>query len=178
MQQSIYYPWYVKIIFWLQKRNYGVILNSALIWAKSPIVFLGLSWLYASLERKKSPIAPVLRTLIIVRVSQINGCAFCIDLNTSVLCKRGVSLEKAQALTYWKQSELFSDLEKLVLEYTEVVTDSNQKISEALKHQIQSYFSEEEIVEITALIAFQNMSTKFNNAFGVAPQGFCGIDSH
>lgn len=176
MEQLVHYPWYVKIIFWLQKRNYGSVLNSALIWAKSPRVFFALSWLYASLERKSSPISPVLRTLIIVRISQINGCVFCVDLNTAVLLKRGVTLEKAQALRQWQTSVLFSDLEKLVLEYAEAVTDSIQKISEVLKRQMQSHFSEAEIVELTALIAFQNMSTKFNNAFGVAPQGFCTID--
>lgn len=169
------YPWYVKIIFWLQKRKYGEVLNSATIWAKSPKIFLALSLLYGILDRKKSPLESGLRSLVIVRISQINGCSFCIDLNTSVLLSRGISTEKALALQSWRTSELFTDLEKAALEYAEAVTDSSKKISKELQSKIQGFFNETELVELTALIAFQNMSTKFNNAFGVEPQGFCPI---
>lgn len=116
------YPWYVRIIFWLQRRHYGEVLNSALVWAKSPKVFLALSHLYGALNRKKSPISPEMRSLIIVRVSQLNGCEFCVDLNSFVLLKRGISLEKIKALNNWKNSMLFNDCEKTTLEYTESVT--------------------------------------------------------
>lgn len=99
--------WVLRFIFWLQKRHYGRVLNSGLLWARSPKIFAALSFLYASLERKKSPIPRALRTLIFVRVSQINGCSFCVDLNTSVLLQRGVSLEKATALSSWKDKCVF-----------------------------------------------------------------------
>lgn len=167
------YPWYVKIIFWLQKKKYGAILNSALVWAKSPRLFLALSALYGSIERKTSPISPLLRSLILVRVSQINGCSFCIDLNTSVMLQRGLELNKIQALSNWQSSDFYNDQEKLVLEYTESVTNSTT--TTVLRDKMNSVFNEEEIVELTAIIAFQNMSTKFNNAFGIQPQGFCSI---
>ena len=176
MKETKHYPWYVKIIFWLQKRKYGDVLKSSLIWAKSPRIFLALSWLYGSIDRKNSPISPALRSLVIVRISQINGCSFCVDLNTTVLIERGVDLDKAEALSTWQLSSLFSDKEKLVLEYAEAVTDSTKKISDRLKAEMNKIFNEEKLVELTALIAFQNMSTKFNNAFGVEPQGFCSID--
>lgn len=68
------YLWYVHLIFWGQKRKYGEILRSAKIWAKSPSLFLALSWLYASINRKSSPIAPDLRSFVIVRISQIRSC--------------------------------------------------------------------------------------------------------
>lgn len=175
MTEQKRYPWYVKIIFWLQKRKYGDVLNSAMIWAKSPKIFLALSSLYGVLDRKNSPLESGLRSLVIVRISQVNGCSFCIDLNTSILLSRGISTEKARALQHWHTSELFTDLEKTTLEYTEAVTDSSKKISTELKSKIQHFFNETQLVELTALIAFQNMSTKFNNAFGVQPQGFCFI---
>lgn len=171
--QSTKYPWYVRLIFWFQTQKYGHVLNSALVWAKSPKVFLALSWLYKTLERKNSPITPILRSLIIVRVSQLNGCSFCIDLNTSILIKNGVDLNKIELLQNWQNSNLFNEQEKLALEYTEAVTDSTKVISDNLKKRMNVRFNQEELVEITALIAFQNMSTKFNNAFGIEPQGFC-----
>jgi alkylhydroperoxidase family enzyme len=164
-------PLYVKIIFWLQRRKYGSVLSSARMWARSPKIFLALSALYGCLERKSSPISPLLRSLILVRVSQINGCSFCIDLNRFVLFQRGFDIKKFEQLSKWQSSDLYTDQEKAVLEYTEVVTHSTTMDEQRSK--IRSFFSEEEVVELTALVAFQNMSTKFNNAFGIEPQGFC-----
>lgn len=176
MNDQTKYPWYVRLIFWLQKRKYGEVLKSATIWAKSPKIFLALSALYGVLDRKNSPLSPSLRSLVIVRISQINGCSFCIDLNTSVLLSREISTEKALSLASWKTSEMFTALEKNTLEYAEAVTDSSKKINKELQDKMKELFSEDELVELTALIAFQNMSTKFNNAFGIEPQGFCSID--
>jgi AhpD family alkylhydroperoxidase len=167
------YPLFVRLLFWFQKRKYGEVLNSSLIWAKSPRIFLALSWLYGSLDRKNFPLSPVIRTLIIVRVSQLNGCSFCVDLNTSVLLERGCDLEKVQALHKWKDSPLFREEEKLLLEYVDAVTDSKGAIDLDMRDRMARHFSQQDLVEITALIAFQNMSTKFNNAFGLEPQGFC-----
>lgn len=167
------YPWYVNIIFWLQKKKYGSVLHSAKVWARSPKIFLALSSLYGSIERKTSPISQLLRSLILVRVSQINGCSFCIDLNTSMMLQRGFGRDKIQALSNWQSSDLYNDQEKLVLQYTESVTNSTT--TKVLRDQMNSIFNEEELVELTAIIAFQNMSAKFNNAFGIEPQGFCSI---
>ncbi|MBA4118743.1 MAG: carboxymuconolactone decarboxylase family protein [Candidatus Puniceispirillum sp.] len=174
MEDAGHHPWYIRLIFWLQTRHYGAPLNSAKIWATSPRVFLGLSHLYSALDRTSSPLSPALRSLVIVRVSQLNGCAFCIDLNTSVLLKRGVSLEKALALHAWSQSTLFSPLERDALSYSESVT-RGVPIDAHVKERLTRDLAETGLVELTALIAFQNMSTKFNNAFDVAPQGFCPV---
>jgi alkylhydroperoxidase family enzyme len=77
------FPWYVRIFFWNQKRRYGQVLESARLWARTPKVFLALALLYGALDRRGSPIEPALRSLVTVRVSQINGCCFCVDLNSS-----------------------------------------------------------------------------------------------
>ena len=81
-----------------------------------------------ALDRKTSPISPALRSLIIVRVSQLNGCAFCIDLNSSILLQRGVPFSKVEELEDWRKSALFSDEEKTVLEYTEAIYPIKMKI--------------------------------------------------
>lgn len=176
MKKTFKYTWRVRLIFWFQKRKYGHVLSSSLVWGKAPNIFLALTKLYRSIDRKNSPIAPDLRSLILVRVSQMNGCSFCIDLNSSVLLERGVNLDKLHDLPAWQTSTLFTDREKTVLEYTESVT-SLKTVEIGLKQKMQSLFNSTELVELTALIAFQNMSTKFNNAFGIEPQGFCVLDN-
>ena len=65
---------------------------------RSPMVFTAVAMLYGALDRRSSPLSPALRSLVTVRVSQINHCAFCVDINSATLAKRGVSMEKIDAL--------------------------------------------------------------------------------
>jgi len=84
-------------------------------------------------------------------------------------------MEKVTALENWKESNLFDDMEKVVLEYTEAITYSDRQVSEDLMTRVRQFFNEDEVVELTGLIAFQNLSSKFNSALDVPPQGFCQI---
>ena len=169
------YPWYLRPFFWHQKRKYGQALKPALIWARVPKLFTAIALLYGVLDRKSSPIDPVLRSLVTVRVSQINGCRFCIDINSAVLAKRASSMNKVEALERWQESELFDNKERLVLEYAEAVTYTDRQVDDDLAQRLHECFNEEEIVELTGLIAFQNLSSKFNSALDLPAQGFCRL---
>jgi AhpD family alkylhydroperoxidase len=170
-----HFPWYVKIFFWNQKRKYGAILEPARLWGRTPKVFAGLATLYGALDRKSSPIEPSLRSLITVRVSQINWCPFCVDINSATAVKRHVSEEKLADLAHFEDSKLYSDREKAALAYAEVVTHSDQDTTEKHFERLRCFFDDDAIIELTALIAFQNLSSKFNASLAVAPQGFCNI---
>lgn len=58
------YPWYLRPFFWNQRRKYGAVLDSALLWARSPKLFLGVALLYVAIERRSSPLSPTLRSLL------------------------------------------------------------------------------------------------------------------
>ncbi|OAI07045.1 alkylhydroperoxidase [Methylomonas methanica] len=169
------YPCYLRPFFWNQKRKYGQVLKPALIWARVPRLFAAIAILYGVLDRKSSPIDPVLRSLITVRVSQINGCRFCIDINSAVLAKRTGSMNKVEALARWQESGLFDNKERLVLDYVEAVTYTDRRVDDDLSRRLYEYFNEGEIVELTGLIAFQNLSSKFNSALDFPAQGFCRL---
>lgn len=94
------YPWYARLFFWKQRQTYGRVLDPGLLWARSPKVFVALALLYGALDRRSSPLSPALRSLVTVRVSQINHCAFCVDINSATLVKRGVSLKRLQLSVY------------------------------------------------------------------------------
>lgn len=168
-----YYPWYVRLIFALQRRRYGTELEPARLWGRTPRALLALTLLYRALERKSSPLAPALRSLVIVRVSQINWCAFCVDLNSATAIERHVSQAKLDALSDFENSPLYSEREKVALTYADSITHSGRKVDDALMARLKMHFDDDAIIELTALIGFQNLSSKFNAALGVAPQGFC-----
>ncbi len=92
------FPWYVRLLFFLQRRRYGRELEPARLWGRTPQAFLAMAAMYGALDRKSSPLAPALRSLVQVRVSQINWCPFCVDLNSATCLARGVSDEKLQML--------------------------------------------------------------------------------
>lgn len=169
------YPWILRPFFSNQKRKYGEVLIPGLLWARVPKLFASVALLYGALDRKSSPLSPVLRSLVTVRVSQINWCHFCVDINSATLAERSGSLEKVENLADWKESDLFTDLERVVLEYTEAVTYSDQQVSDELITRLKTFFDEDSIVELTGLIAFQNLSSKFNSALDVPIQGFCTV---
>jgi AhpD family alkylhydroperoxidase len=127
------------------------------------------------IDRRSSPIEPALRSLVTVRVSQINHCPFCVDLNSATLLKRGASLEKVEALERWRESALFDERERAALEYAEAITYSDRGVDDALMARLKHEFDDDAIVELTGLVAFQNLSSKFNSALAVPPQGFCRL---
>ena len=84
-------------------------------------------------------------------------------------------MEKVEALEHWQDSALFDQKEKIVLEYVEAITYTDQQVNNELVNRLHEYFNEDEIVEITGLIAFQNLSSKFNSALDLPAQGFCRL---
>lgn len=173
-----HYPWYVRLIFALQRRRYGTELEPARLWGRTPRAFLALTLLYRALERKASPLEPALRSLVIVRVSQINWCAFCVDLNSATAIERYVAQAKLDALSDCANSPLYSEREKVALAYAAAMTHSERKVDDALMARLKVQFDDDAIIELTALIGFQNLSSKFNAALGVPAQGFCRVGQH
>jgi uncharacterized peroxidase-related enzyme len=167
------YPFWLRPFFWNQKRKYGAVLDPGLLWGRVPKMFGAVALLYGVLDRKSSPLDPVLRSLVTVRVSQINWCHFCVDINSATLAKRAGSMDKVEQLADWREEDIFTDKERLALEYAEAVTYSDQQVSEELMQRLKVVFDDDTIVELTGLIAFQNLSSKFNSALDVPAQGFC-----
>jgi len=169
------FPWYVRLFLANQRRRYGRELEPARLWARSPKVFAALSLLYGALDRRSSPIAPALRSLVTVRVSQMNWCAFCVDINSATGMKRGLSARQFAELENFATSTAFDAREKAALSYAEAMTQTGAGVTEELMQRLRQHFDDEAIIELTAIVAFQNMSSKFNAALDVAPQGFCRL---
>ena len=82
----------------------------------------------------------------------------------------GVGVEKILNIPIYKTSLLFDDREKVALEYADRITITELEVSEHFFAQVQCYFSDDEIVELTARIAWENCSSKFNRALRVDSQ--------
>ena len=87
----------------------------------------------------------------------------------------GVDEEKIRQVPTWRESSLFSDVERAALEYAERMTITGEKVAEELWTRLRSHWSESQIVELTAAVALENFRSKFNVPLGVEAQGFCMI---
>jgi alkylhydroperoxidase family enzyme len=84
-------------------------------------------------------------------------------------------MEKLAEVTTWRDSTLFSEAERLALEYAERITYTDRKVDDALVADLKSHYSDAQIVELTAAIAMENFRSKFNPALGIEAQGFCVV---
>jgi alkylhydroperoxidase family enzyme len=84
-------------------------------------------------------------------------------------------MEKLAEVTTWQDSKLFSEAERLALEYAERITYTDRRVDDALVEDLKKHYSEAQIVELTAAIAMENFRSKFNPALGIEAQGFCMV---
>lgn len=82
---------------------------------------------------------------------------------------------KFKEVATWRDSKLFSEAERVALEYAERVTYTSEKVDDELFLRLKRHFTEPQLVELTAAIAFENFRSKFNPSLGVEAQGFCLI---
>jgi AhpD family alkylhydroperoxidase len=102
-----------------------------------------------------SPVTATVRVLAELCVSHINGCRYCIGLHTEEAHKIGVPQEKLDKLAAWKNSSVFSEEEKIVLQWAESVTNLDESLQQA-KARLLAIYTEKQVVDLTACIALMN----------------------
>ena len=83
----------------------------------------------------------------------------------------GVSTEKIEALNDYAESPLFTDAEKVALEYADAITETRRDVNDALFARVQQHYDDDTIAEMTMIIAWENASSRFNRAFRIPSQG-------
>ncbi|TDL74914.1 carboxymuconolactone decarboxylase family protein [Peribacillus frigoritolerans] len=102
---------------------------------------------------KTSGIDRNLRELIKIRASQINGCAYCINMHTADARKMGETEQRLYCISAWQECTFYSDAEKVALELTEHVTlISNMRVPDELYNRVREHFNEKEYVNLVILI--------------------------
>lgn len=84
----------------------------------------------------------------------------------------GISTEKLEALNDYAKSPLFSDTERVALEYADAITDTRRDVDDDLFARLQRHYDDDTIAEMTMIIAWENASSRFNRAFRIPSQGF------
>ena len=128
----------------------------------------------ASMAKAKNNMPSIdnrLRTILELRVSQINGCAYCVDLHTAEARKAGETQQRLDCLTVWREVSFFEDSEKAALAWAEAITliaghGAPQPVYDALS----AHFSDEQIVDLTLIIAQMNAWNRLAISFSHLPE--------
>ena len=123
--------------------------------------------LLLSTKKHVGSIGPSLKALVEIRVSQINGCAYCVDLHSNEARAQGVHQQKLDCLVVWKESDLFTEVEMAALDWAENVTNISDASDMDLKLEgLLKFFSEIEIVDLTFIVATMNALNRLAISFG------------
>lgn len=116
---------------------------------------------------KKSSIERKLRELIKIRASQINGCAYCINMHTADAKKMGETEQRLYCISAWRECTFYSDAEKVALELTEHITLIPEKrVPDELYKRVRKHFDEKAYVDLVILINQINSWNRISIAMG------------
>jgi AhpD family alkylhydroperoxidase len=141
------------------------------LYAHEPWLLLGygtLEWATTKLHRLDER----LRNLAELKAATLTHCEYCIDFGSQVARRSGLSDEQLLALPSYRTSPLFTELEKLVLDYAVGMSRTPVEVSDALFAALREHFDEAQLVELTHVIALENLRGRFNLALGVGSAGF------
>lgn len=113
-----------------------------------------------------------LKYLAQLKAATLTSCEYCIDLGSQIARLSGLTDEQLLALPSYRTSPLFTDLEKLVLDYAAGMSRTPVEVSDELFAELQKHFDNAQLVELTHEIALENMRGRFNLALGIGAAGF------
>jgi len=140
------------------------------IWAHQPKMMTGMGRFNQAVRKGKS-VDERTKNLVELKGAQLIGCEYCVDLGSQICRNSGFSDEELLALPRYRQSELFTEPEKTALDYTVAVMRTPVEVTDDLFARMKEHFSDEQMVEITALLTLVNLD-RFNAAFGIGSAGF------
>jgi 4-carboxymuconolactone decarboxylase len=113
-----------------------------------------------------------LKLLAELKAATLTSCEYCIDIGSQIARRAGIGEEQLLALHRYSDSDLFDELEKLVLDYAVGVSSTPVDVSDELFSKLRSHFDDAQLVELTSVIALENMRGRFNLALDIGSAGF------
>ena len=160
-----------RAIFDAVKSRYGAVLEPIAVTALHPEVleaYFGFEVAFARARR----LPERLRELVNLTAAALLGCPFCLDIGSSESRAAGVTEAMIRDLPDFAASPAFDAAEKAALEYCTAMTCDRGEVDDALFSRLRGHYSDAEIVELTAVVAWENYRSRFNLALGFTAHGF------
>ena len=167
---------FTRVLFWYSRRRFGAVLEPFAVLAHHP----KLLWALAIFEMQLVPAArrlpASLRDLAVYRVATQVGCSWCVDFGTMLARLQGLDLDKLTAIDSYPTSPRFTELECAVLAYADAMTAQPPRVEDDMVARLDRELGHDGLVELTFVIAVENMRARCFHALGITDQGFSSGD--
>jgi AhpD family alkylhydroperoxidase len=153
------------------RRQFGRMMDPVSVYAHTPMLLAG----YGAFEQatgRQHRVPERLKVLGETRAAAVVNCEFCVDIASHVAREAGITEAQLLAMPHYRESEEFDELEKLVLDYASAISRTPARVGDELFAALREHFDERQLVELTNVIALENMRARFNSAFDMTPAGF------
>ena len=160
-----------KVAYEMARRRLGRVPEPFAVAAHHTKVFGAMSGFEMALERCDN-VPERYKALGELRAAMVVGCEFCVDIGSMIARRSGLTDDELKELVDWQASELLDEMDKLVLEYADAISATPVEVSDDLFDRMRGHFDEQQLVELTAAIAWENWRARFNWAFGLGKEGY------
>jgi len=164
-------PLMARLIARYSRRKLGRDVDIIGVYAHTPGLLVG----YGAYERAAAAQHTVperLKMLAVLKAAALVGCEFCADIGSTEAREAGVTEEQLLALPHYRDSDAFDELERLVIDYAVAMTRTPPEVDERLFGALREHFDERQLVELTNMVALENLRSRFNSALDMTPAGF------
>jgi AhpD family alkylhydroperoxidase len=140
------------------------------MWHNRPV--LTASTAFGRKLQKWDQLDPSLKSFAHMAVAAMIGCSWCLDLNYFMAHNEGLDETKASEVPRWRESTVFTPLERDVMEYAEAMSDTPPRVTDELFDRLLENLGAPAMIELTTVVGFANMTTRGNTAMGIESQGF------
>ena len=163
---------YRRVTFWTARRLYGRATEPVKILAHHRPLLAGFSTVGLIGDRFSRSVDHRVKHLAMLRTAQLIGCEWCLDFGSRLAHDAGVPADDLRELAVWRESDRFSPLERLALEYAEAMTRTPVDVPDKLFARLREELDPRQIVELTMAISLENLYSRTNWALGIEGEGF------
>ena len=156
---------------WYSRRSYGVVADPLAAMGHNPRVLMTDARFETSLARWNK-LDPTLKALAVMASAVSIGCSWCVDFGYWETTNRGIDPVKMRNVPRWRDSDVYTDLERQVMAYAEAVTATPPAVTDEMVADLRRELDDAALVELTMMVAVENVRSRFNNALGLTSQGF------
>jgi AhpD family alkylhydroperoxidase len=164
-------PLAARLIERIARRRYGRDMDPLGVYAHAPGMLVGYC-LFEQATAGQHEVDERLKMLAVLKAAALIRCEFCADIGSFEARRAGITEAQLVALPRYRDSDAFDELETLVLDYAVAMTRTPPQVDDELFAAMREHFGERQMVELTNMIALENLRSRFNNAFQMSPSGF------
>ena len=160
-----------RLVAWYARRTYGDVPDNGLALLHNVPVLKAVLGFERRVD-KWDRLDPDLKMLAQVASAAVIGCSWCLDFGYFAAHSKGLRVDKLKEVPRWRESDVFTPVERRVLEYAEAMSVTPLTVTDAMADALRADVGVDGFVELTMMVAVENERSRFNSTLGLTSQGF------